>query len=80
MKKTEPSVQAIRDLVERKRLPSPTARRELRKSAGLTLIDVATQVGVTKQTVWLWEAGRSKPRGMNLINYAQVLDELKELL
>ena len=70
----------IRDLVEAKRLPSPSARKELRKSAELTLADVASRAGVTKQTVWLWEAGRTEPRGSNRLAYVKILDELKQLL
>ena len=72
--------QVIRDLVETKRLPSLSARKELRKSARLTLADLAGQAGVTKQTVWLWEAGRTEPRGSNRLAYVKILDELKELL
>ena len=72
--------QEIRDLVEAKRLPPPLLRKELRKSGGLTQADLAAQVGVTKQTIWLWEADRVKPRGMNLLRYSQALNELKDLL
>lgn len=72
--------QEIRDLVEAKRLPPPVLRKELRKAAGLTLVDVAALVEVSKQSIWLWEAGRVEPRGANRLRYAQVLDQLNALI
>ena len=35
--------------------------REARRGAGLTQSALASLVGVTRQTVWSWEAGRARP-------------------
>lgn len=70
----------IRQLAESKRLPSPDTRRVLRTDAGLTLAELAGQLGVTKQALWYWEVGARQPRGKNRIAYARALDELKGLL
>ena len=35
--------------------------REARRSAGLTQRELAALVGVASQTVWFWEAGRTRP-------------------
>ena len=35
--------------------------RETRQRLGLTQAQLASQVGVSSQTVWSWEAGRVKP-------------------
>lgn len=40
-------------------LPARLAR--LRREAGLTLADVASQLGVSKPTVWAWEKGKARP-------------------
>lgn len=34
---------------------------QLRKERGLTLADIATQLGVSKPTVWAWEKGKARP-------------------
>ena len=75
-----PMSKHIRDLVESKRLPPPSTRKVLRSDAGLTLAELASQLGVTKQALWYWEAGLRQPSGENRIAYARALDELKGLL
>ena len=35
--------------------------REARDKLGLTQVQLAKQVGVSSQTVWVWESGRVKP-------------------
>ncbi|MXW69495.1 MAG: helix-turn-helix domain-containing protein [Acidimicrobiia bacterium] len=35
--------------------------REARQAAGLTQQELAARVGVTRRTVWSWEAGRTRP-------------------
>ena len=53
----------MRDLVESKRFPPPSTRKVLRADAGLTLAEIAGQLGVTKQALWYWEAGLRQPSG-----------------
>ena len=57
--------------------PGPASLEEriahFRKRAGMSLDDVATQIGVSRQAVWYWESGRSKPRPNTLRQLAAVL-------
>jgi transcriptional regulator with XRE-family HTH domain len=61
---------------ERKRLPSPPARRLLRERAGLSMDLVAGEVGVTRAALSRWEAGLREPRPANLSKYLAILDRL----
>lgn len=47
--------------------------RELRKSRGLSLLEVAAAVGVSKPCVCQWESGKSKPRHAHLERLALAL-------
>ncbi len=70
----------VRDLIESKRLPSPSVARELRKDSGLTMSEMASLTGVSRQSVWAWESGAFGPSGLNRERYSEVLTELKRLL
>ncbi|MFG2678501.1 helix-turn-helix domain-containing protein [Streptomyces sp. NPDC048392] len=59
-------------------LPPPKARRRLRESAALTQTQLATRVGVARQTVRAWESGRTTPRGRKREVYARLLKTLAE--
>ena len=62
-----------RQLRQRRELPPPDERRALRVNAGATLQQVAGPVGVSPQTIWDYENGRSSPRGLKLERYLAVL-------
>lgn len=47
--------------------------QRLRKQRGMTLAQVAEQLGVSKPTVWAWEQGRSRPVGNRIDPLAQAL-------
>lgn len=47
--------------------------QRLRKEAGLTLDQVAAELGVSKPTVWAWEQGRARPLQERMDLLAQVL-------
>lgn len=47
--------------------------QRLRKQRGLTLAQIAEQLGVSKPTVWAWEQGRSRPVGNRIDPLAGVL-------
>ena len=47
--------------------------QRLRKQRGLTLAQIAEQLGVSKPTVWAWEQGRSRPVGNRIDPLAEVL-------
>jgi DNA-directed RNA polymerase specialized sigma24 family protein/transcriptional regulator with XRE-family HTH domain len=57
-------------------LPPPKERRRLREAGSLTQAQVAAQLGVSRQTVRSWEAGRTTPRGRKREAYAKLLDSL----
>ncbi|HEX7126644.1 MAG TPA: helix-turn-helix transcriptional regulator [Thermodesulfobacteriota bacterium] len=59
-----------------RRLPSPAARRQLRVQAGLTQLDIARALGVTRECVARWELGCRTPRGVLLDRYIELLDRL----
>lgn len=69
----------IYETVEKRRLPSPEARRALRLAAGLRLQDVADAVGVTVGTAWYWEYGLHEPRLRNRERYAELLNLCREV-
>lgn len=54
-------------------LPAPEERRRLREARSLSEADVAAEVGVTRETVCAWEAGRTTPRGRAGRAYARLL-------
>jgi DNA-binding XRE family transcriptional regulator len=47
--------------------------RNARIRRGLSVADVAAQVGVTGPCVYFWEAGRTRPRDANLNALCKVL-------
>jgi DNA-binding transcriptional regulator YiaG len=60
----------------RRRLPAPPARKLLRQGSGLSQQDVATALGVTREAVAQWEAGRRTPRALHLESYLAILEKL----
>ncbi|WP_406123010.1 sigma factor-like helix-turn-helix DNA-binding protein [Streptomyces sp. NBC_00989] len=59
-------------------LPPPKERRRLREAGSLTQAQVATEVGVSRETVRSWETGRTNPRGRKREAYAKLLTSLGE--
>ena len=59
-------------------LPPPKERRRLREAGSLTQAQVATRVGVSRETVRSWETGRTNPRGRKREAYAKLLTSLSE--
>ncbi|WP_262056142.1 helix-turn-helix domain-containing protein [Streptomyces sp. STR69] len=59
-------------------LPPPKERRRLREAASLTQAQLATRVGVSRETVRAWETGRTTPRGRKREAYAKLLNDLAE--
>lgn len=48
--------------------------QRLRKERGLTLSQLAAQLGVSKPTVWAWEQGKARPVEGRMEALAQALD------
>lgn len=46
--------------------------REARNSAGLTMNEAASEIGVSRTALWLWETGRGNPLVENLVKMAKV--------
>ncbi|MGW7274223.1 helix-turn-helix domain-containing protein [Streptomyces sp. NPDC054864] len=59
-------------------LPSPKERRRLREAKRLSQAEIAAKVGVTRETVRSWEAGRSTPRGRKRDVYTKLLAEIAD--
>ncbi|MFJ4689865.1 sigma factor-like helix-turn-helix DNA-binding protein [Streptomyces sp. NPDC088766] len=59
-------------------LPPPKERRRLRERGSLTQAQVAVRLGVSRETVRAWEAGRSTPSGRTRESYAKLLAELAD--
>jgi len=57
----------------RRDLPPPQVRRALRIAAGLSLAEVASAVGVSRQAVAHWEGGSRRPAAKHLTAYCQAL-------
>jgi transcriptional regulator with XRE-family HTH domain len=61
-------------------LPPPNVRRALRTSAGLTLAELAADVGVAEATVFYWERGASPRRPAHRHQYMSLLAKWAEEL
>lgn len=46
--------------------------RDLRRSAGMTQLELANQIGVTPVTVYNWERGRYEPKASQLRALARI--------
>ncbi|MFJ9740178.1 helix-turn-helix domain-containing protein [Streptomyces sp. NPDC101166] len=57
-------------------LPPPKERRRLREHASLTQAQLAARLGVSRETVRSWEAGRTTPQGSRREAYAKLLATL----
>lgn len=66
-------------LRSRRDLPPPAMRRAIRQAAGLSLDDLAEELGVSRQAVGHWECGDRYPRPAALIAYCDLLRKLQEL-
>ena len=53
--------------------------RDIRRTHGLSLAEVAAGLGVSPAIVSAWERGERKPRRPNALAYAEILAELVAL-
>jgi len=67
----------LREVHEARRLPPPATAREIRRAAGLTQPQVATELGVHRVTLARWELGTRSPRGPLRLRYAKLLSDLQ---
>jgi transcriptional regulator with XRE-family HTH domain len=54
--------------------PFPAQLRRLRELRGLSLETLAQKLGLSRQTIWYWERGRSLPGPDNLARLARLLE------
>jgi DNA-binding XRE family transcriptional regulator len=66
----------IEALVRIRRLTATGTARAIRVSAGLSLAELAKEVGVAPGTVLRWERAERAPHGEKAVAYAEVLDRL----
>ena len=59
-------------------MPDPASREALRRLAGLSRVEMARLVGVSRSAIWKWEKGHREPRGDSKARYAQVLREIQK--
>ena len=57
-------------------LMSTGAAKSIRLAAGVSLPEVARDVGVSHSTIYRWENNLNVPKGDPALQYAEVLDEL----
>lgn len=57
-------------------MASTGAAKAIRQSAGVSLAEVAADVGVTRSCVHRWERGVRRPRGDAALRYLRLLEEL----
>ncbi len=48
--------------------------------AGVSLLEVAKDVGVTPNAVWTWETSRRAPHGDSAVAYIEVLARLSSMV
>jgi transcriptional regulator with XRE-family HTH domain len=61
------------------RLPDPAQARAIREASGVTAAEVASALGVSRTSVWPWEASAHRPRGERRDAYAEAIEELRLL-
>ena len=65
---------------KRAALPAPAARRAIRTASGVTLDALGRAVGVSGESIRLYELGLRSPRGENLASYVNALETLQHEL
>ena len=61
-------------------LPRIEDRVHLRRALGIQQREIAAAVGVSTQSVWAWETGRSEPKGDHRVRYAELLAAMRRRL
>jgi transcriptional regulator with XRE-family HTH domain len=64
------------DALRRRDLTRPPFAAAIRRGAGATQDDVASELGVGRVTIARWEAGTRRPRGALRDRYAALLETL----
>lgn len=59
------------------KLPAPRTRRAIRNDAGISQQEIADEIGVHRMTIARWEAGTHQPRGDRLVQYFQIIEQMR---
>lgn len=68
----------VRQARQAPQLPSPSAARLIRISAGVSQERLAQELDVHRMTVNRWETGERTPRGHHRVRYAELLEALRQ--
>jgi DNA-binding XRE family transcriptional regulator len=64
-------------LVRDARLPAPAERKRIREAAGVSLRQMAAELGVSPMSTSAWERGEVEPRLDHAAAYGRLLAELE---
>lgn len=59
-------------------LPTPSQRKRIRNSAGVTLREMGVALCVTPMTVLRWERGERRPTLEHAVSYRRLLEALED--
>jgi DNA-binding transcriptional regulator YiaG len=74
----KPLEDLLQQLEARANLPDPDTLKRLRRAGRLSAEQVGKALGVSRQAVLNWEAGRSSPSPDHVIGYARLIRALQE--
>lgn len=75
-----PSAETFHEVMEGRPQSLAALLRDLRFERNLTLADIADAVGVSRPTVWAWEAGKARPTREKWAPLAEVLGVVPQVL
>jgi DNA-binding transcriptional regulator YiaG len=64
------------DVATARRYATTGEGRRIRETAGLSLSEVASSIGLATSSLWRWEQGQRMPRGPRAAEWARLLREL----
>lgn len=76
----DPTAALLREVREKRELPSPDAARLIRQAAKVSQARMAAALGINRATLSRWESGQIRPRGDQLSRYLRLLNELQREL
>jgi transcriptional regulator with XRE-family HTH domain len=74
------SMETAPDIALVRRLGADGTARHIREESGLSMADIAADLGVSVSTISMWERGIKSPRSEIALRYGALLDRLQEQL
>jgi len=78
--KSQRVLASVERLVDARTLLASGEARRIREAAGLSLENVAMEIGVSASAVYRWERGDRVPRGRAAGEYAELLLRLRDIV